>query len=169
MGLEDDRLFGLDTETQRLPEYAHIETAALSPHLGTIRLLQIYDGEQTYVFDLNYVDFNIFVPFLQTKRFVAHNALFDLSFLNARGVYDIEIGCTYILFKIITHATYPVDTGLSASLEAVTKALFNQEIVKVNQASDWSVDDLLFEQIEYSALDPICCYKIAEKASTRST
>jgi DNA polymerase-1 len=163
--IKKDVLFGIDTETMALPEYRSIGKAALSPHLSRVRLLQVFDGKSCVVFDMLYIDnVQIFKEFLESKRFIAHNAVFDLQrFMHEFGVIDMQIGCTMILAKILFHATYPDDEGLSASLENLIREVFKCEVSKENQASNWGATELTFEQIQYSALDPLYCLKLAEK------
>lgn len=167
----DDCLFGIDTETEALPEFIEYPMAALNPHLSTVRLLQLYDGVKSFVFDMKYIqDYAMFVPFLESRRFIGHNSLFDLKFFKHRfGVQTMNIGCTYILTKLIHHAVYPEDTGLQASLDYMVKSLFKEDILKKVQNSGWHVPDLTFEQIEYAAMDAVCTLKIAEKLSSGLT
>lgn len=161
-----DILFGIDTETAANPEFAHIKTAALSPLLSRIRLLQVYDGECSYVFDLDTInDSEIFIPFLETKRFVGHNAIFDLGFFRRMGVRHIDIGCTRIMYKLVSHAVYPTDSGLSASLSALAEKILGTDILKKLQASNWANPDLTFEQLEYAGLDPVIVHLIEKKLS----
>lgn len=158
------QLHGLDTETEALPEYKHISTAALSPLLSKIRLLQIYDGRIATVFDLKFINKpEIFIPYLEAGRFVAHNALFDLMFLKRLGVKKCNIACTYILFKILTHAIRPFDEGIKASLGALANGILGVPLTKEMGATDWSVPELTFEQIEYSALDAVTVLRLAER------
>lgn len=168
--LEDTTgVLGIDTETAPMPQYAHIYQAGLYPHYSTIRLLQVFDSKESYVFDLHALAKQkdnlpgLFVPFLSNHRFIAHNALFDYQFLLNFGVYQMDIGCTLIAAKLIQHAVYPTDEGLGAGLDVLVKQILKIDISKQVQASDWGVPDLTFEQIEYAALDPICCYLLAEK------
>lgn len=161
--MEKDCLFAVDTETAADEEYKLYPKAALNPHLSHIRLLQIYDGECCYVFDFHYVDGSLFIPFLETKRLLAHNAIFEYKFFRKLGVKEMNIGCTMILYKIISHSIYPDDTGLAASLESLTESVLKEPIAKYVQKSDWGVDNLNFEQIEYAAIDPVACYYIGEK------
>lgn len=161
-----DCLFGIDTETEALPNCKHIDTAALSPHLGQIRLVQIFDGSVSYVIDLRALDsftLQLLKEFLRAKKFVAHNALFECMFFRRLGVERINLGCTYIAAKLIMHATYPSDEGLSASLENLVNQVFGQEILKKLQTSDWSAQELTFEQIEYAALDAVSVWFLAHK------
>jgi len=158
----DDGLIGLDTETCAKAGYEDYESPGLSPIVGTIRLLQIFSGGVVYLFDMRHLPFNIFKKFLETKRFIAHNALFDLGFLKAQGIEHCNLSCTFIAARLLMHAKYHSDT-IPLGLAALTKMLFKEDILKVLQNSDWGKEDLTFEQLEYAALDPICVVKIAEK------
>lgn len=162
--MQKDCLFGIDTETMAKPQFKHRSDAALSAHLGQIRLLQVFDGRNSVIFDLLHIACNsIFISFLESKRFVAHNAIFDLQFFMQMGVKKMNIGCTYLVAKLLFHASYPTDEGLSASLQALTEQMFKVDMNKAMQKSDWSVPDLTFEQIEYASLDAVCVLKLAEK------
>jgi DNA polymerase-1 len=163
--IQKDLLFGIDTETMALERYRSIGKAALSPHLSKVRLLQVFDGKSAVVFDMLYIeDAIIFRRFLESKRFIAHNAVFDLQrFMHEFHVQNMNIGCTMILAKILFHATYATDEGLSASLQNLIESVFKVEVAKENQASDWAASDLTFEQVQYSALDPLYCLKLAER------
>lgn len=166
--LQDNVILGIDTETMALPQYKHISNAALSPHLSTIRLIQIFDGTTSIIIDwLKCKSKEVrreIRSLLKSRKFIAHNAIFDLAFLKkVFNVKKINIGCTFIGFKLLAHAARESDEGLRAGLDAVVKGFYAIDIAKANQVSDWSIPDLLFEQIEYSALDPICVVKIAEK------
>lgn len=159
-------LFGIDTETMALPKYKGVDDAPLNPHLSRIRLLQLFTGEVSFVFDMLTINCDdIFVPFLQGHRFLAHNAVFDLQFFKRIGVKDMNIGCTYILSKLLQQAVYPTDEGLSASLANMVQTVFKTDMLKKEQVSDWAVPDLNFSQIEYAAIDPIACLKLGEKLS----
>lgn len=163
--MEKDVLFGIDTETEPLPFYRHITKAGLSPHLSCTRLLQIFDGVNSLVFDLKFLDPKLFVPFLNTRKFIAHNALFDLQYFKLMGADNMNIGCTMILARLLFHACYPTDAGLSASLANLAEKILGTPVLKKLQISDWSMPDLTHEQIEYAALDSICVMKLAEKLS----
>lgn len=162
---EKDCLFGIDTETAAHPEYKGRTNAALSPHLSGVRLLQIFDGKNSVIFDTHSIlNRTLFTDFLENKRFVAHNAVFDLQFFKREfGVKRMNLGCTMLLSKLLFHAVYPTDEGLSVSLQNMVEKVFKENILKHAAKSDWSEPDLTFEQIEYAALDAICVLKLAEK------
>lgn len=164
---EKDCIFGIDTETQKSPQFRALTNAALSPHLSTIRLLQIFDGKNTIIFDFNYINCSRdFITFLSTHRFIGHNSIFDLQYFLKLGVPEMNLGCTRILWKLISQAYYPTDSGLDASLGALVSKVLKIDINKEHGASDWSVPDLTFEQITYAALDPIYVMLIAEKLAS---
>lgn len=158
-----DCIFGIDTETYAVGGFSNYPDAALSPHLSKIRLLQVCDGKNVIVFDLPVINaIEIFIPFLESKKFIAHYAIFDLQYFLKMGVKQMSLGCTRILAKHLFHAVYPTDAGADGSLASLAKQFLKVELSKASQKSDWS-DDLTFEQIEYAALDAICVLKLAEK------
>lgn len=159
-------ILALDTETRAFDKYKHVKEAALSPWLSRIRLLQIFDGKESFIFDLDFInDDSIFIEFLETHNFIAHNALFDLQFLMQMGVVGMKCGCTMIAAKLVFHALYPTDSGLGVSLNNLVEKLFKTNILKKLQISDWGVSELTFEQLEYASLDAIAVYKVADKLS----
>lgn len=164
--MQKDVLFGLDIETAASPKYKAYSNAALSPHMSEIRLLQVFDGKSAIVFDLYHVPFEMFIPFLEAKRFVAHNALFETKFLKHNGVSQLNIGCTMLGYIMLVQALYSEDEvgdRPKASLDEVTEKMLGTPILKHMQLSDWSMPELTYEQILYGAVDAICTCKIAEK------
>ena len=164
---EKDCFFGLDLETTALPIYANDRTAPLDPLRSVPRLLQISDGKNIAVFDLLFLPKDLFVEFLQTKRFIAHNAIFEikhlLRFFNCK---NFNVGCTYLATKLLHHAIYVDDGGISAGLEDVVKSVLKLEISKNISHSHWGNPKLNFEQIEYAAIDALVVTKLAPKLST---
>ncbi len=159
-----DCLFGLDFETAALPQYSHNRKAALSPHMSVIRLLQVFDGKNAIVFDLlSLGDPSMFVPFLESKKFIAHNALFELMFSMKLGVTQMDIGCSMLMSTLLLQATYATDDGLGVGLDDMCERVLGEKLVKASQTSDWAVPDLTFEQVEYAALDSIVTVLLAEK------
>lgn len=162
---QPEQLYSIDTETESLPEFNRRPQAALSPHLSSVRLVQIYTGRTAIILDCKFIgQVTNLRRFLEQARLVGHNSIFDLQYFYKQfGVTKCNIGCTYLVAKLIFHATQATDTGLSASLRALVNTVFKTEIVKEMQTSDWSIPDLSFEQVEYSALDAISTYYLAEK------
>lgn len=162
--MKKDVLFGIDTETAVDESFKHVTKAALSPYLANIRLIQVFDSEEIYVFDCYGIeDYAIFIPFLETKKFIAHYAMFELSHFYAMGVTKMQIGCTRILSKLIFHAVWPTDAGTGASLEDLCEMVLKIPMDKRGQTTDWSMPELTFEQVKYAALDAVAVIRIAEK------
>lgn len=170
--MKKDVLFSVDVETAALTQYKHIPTAALSPHLSRVRLFQIFDGKKVYVFDCDKIEASIsfayrpevlFIEFLSTKRFVAHNATFELQRFMQWGVKSCNIACTLITGKLVLQAIYPTDAGLRYDLGSLTDRMLKTNVLKIHGASDWGNPDLTFEQVQYAALDTLYCYAVAEK------
>jgi DNA polymerase I-like protein with 3'-5' exonuclease and polymerase domains len=167
---KEDILFGIDTETEPKPAYIGSKTAGLSPHLATVRLLQIFDGKNSIILDMKYVEvFPLLVDFLSTKRFVGHNSVFDLQFFKQWGVRNMNIGCTYILTKLIHHAILETDEDTNAKLVTVCREMLGVDLSKQMQVSNWSEPNLTFEQIQYAALDPLVALLVAEKMAPALT
>lgn len=166
---QPEEVFAIDTETEALPAYRTISQAALSPHLSRVRLIQIFTGRTAIVFDCKKIaQDSIFTRLLEERAWVGHNSVFDLGyFYRWFGIKKCNIGCTYLCAKLIIHATKSSDTGLSASLRNLVNIVFGEEIIKEMQTSDWSVPELTFEQVEYSALDAITTYYLADKLAPK--
>jgi len=167
--MKHDGILAIDTETKPLALYTNYPKAGLSPHLATVRLLQIFNGNCAYCFDMDRLLVEIFLPLLQTKRFIAHNALFDLQFFMNWDVKNMDIGCTYILTKLVYHAYQSTDSGLSASLSGACEQFLKVPIRKELQVSDWGNRDLTFEQIEYACTDVVSLYFLAQKLAKAMT
>jgi DNA polymerase I-like protein with 3'-5' exonuclease and polymerase domains len=157
--------YSLDTETEALPQYKNIGDAALSPNLSCVRLIQIFTGKSALIFDCKHIAKDLlFTSFLENEHFILHNAIFDIQyFYKYFGISHIDAGCTYLAAKLLFHALSPTDEGLSASLRSLVNGVFKTELFKEMQVSDWSVPELTWEQVEYSALDAISTYFLAQK------
>lgn len=159
-----DVLFGIDIETASLPEYRHIAQAALSPHLSEPRLVQIYNQKSIVVLDMYHcMCWGALMDFINAKRFIAHNAVFEMAFLSKVGAKNLNFHCSYLMAKCLFHATRADDGGLSASLEGMVQGLFGEGLAKDVQNSKWHEPDLTFEQIEYAAKDAPACFVVGEK------
>lgn len=165
--MEKDVLFGFDLETMSYPEYRFDTTAPLDPLRSTPRLVQICDGRNTLVFDLLYIPRELITPFLESKKLIAHNAMFELRHCYHNfGCKNVDIGCTYLATKLLHHAIYPDDGGISAGLEDIAQSLLKLNLFKNISHKHWFQPDLNFEQVQYAALDAIVVLKVAEKLVT---
>jgi len=78
------------------------------------------------------------------------------------GATSMNIGCTFIMSKLLFHASYPHDNH-SASLAEMIRAVFKLNVSKALQVSAWEKEDLTFEQLEYAGLDAVLVLKLAER------
>jgi DNA polymerase-1 len=66
-----------------------VETTALSPDEGRLRLVQLSDGKWAKVFDLYQDDEDeVRAAILEQDELVAHNAVFERAWLNAALAVD---------------------------------------------------------------------------------
>lgn len=179
------KAFGLDIETGKASDHPE---AGLDPHLSFIRLIQVFDNEAnvSYVFDL--LDTEI-IPelksFLESSRFIAHSAGFELKhFLHK----DIELGsidCSMLLSQFVGIAEvspfepdeidaededreptrYRLKGGYS--LENLIGVYFGVSVSKEEQKSDWNQEELSSKQILYAGLDAVLTYKLAKEVSKK--
>jgi len=97
------KTIGVDIETSKTCVH---KKAGLDPLLSKIRLVQIYDGKDVWVFDCFKIKncLKRLATFLQTRRSYAHYGVFEISHFTNAGVPDLEIGCTMLLDQLIYNA-----------------------------------------------------------------
>jgi DNA polymerase I-like protein with 3'-5' exonuclease and polymerase domains len=97
--------------------------------------------------DHQWVDIEEF--FAQKRYWLAHNAVFDLGWLQEHEIYpNGEVLCTMLASRILTNGQSNVKHGL----QNVVKRYLKEDISKEEQKSDWS-GDLTQGQLEYAAKD----------------
>jgi DNA polymerase-1 len=130
------------------------ETTGLQPKFGGLRLLQLAALDRLPVVidcwaleDHHWVELE---EFFATKRYwVAHNAVFDLGWLQEHELYpEGEVFCTMLASRILTNGMPNVKHGL----QHVVKRYLKEEISKEEQKSDWSAE-LTDSQLLYAAKD----------------
>ena len=107
-----------------------VETTALSPDEGDLRLVQISNGTRTLVFDAFRQD-----PYLirgaidAHEELVAHNAVFERTWLNAAlAVGRPDLHDTMIMSQVYyTGTRAAISKGFSHSLQAVMKRELKRE------------------------------------------
>jgi DNA polymerase-1 len=130
------------------------ETTGLQPTFGGLRLLQLAALDRTPVvidcWDLEDNDWIELEEFFSRKRYwVAHNAVFDLGWLQEHELYpEGDVLCTMLASRILTNGMPNVKHGL----QHVVRRYLKQELSKEEQRSDWS-GDLTSEQLKYAAMD----------------
>lgn len=154
--------YGLDTET-----------TGLEVHTSKIRLLQIANPKERFVYDLFKLDKEQLAQiktFLETHKFYIHNAMFDVPLLmQTFHVKYITCMDTMVMYSLVLKSTYTNTKStikFPKSLAVVMKVLFNVEISKKEQGSDWSIPDLTPSQLQYAELDPLYAYMVGNKLRT---
>ena len=133
------------------------ETCQLQPQVGKLRLLQL-GAESTksiVVIDLFNTDedgLDKLDQFFEKedRDWVAHNAVFDLAWLQENGFKPHgRAYCTMLASKLLNNGI----PGLKHGLAHLAKRYLDKDISKEQQASDWSAPVLTNEQLEYAAKD----------------
>ncbi|HNP52858.1 MAG TPA: DNA polymerase, partial [Nitrosomonas nitrosa] len=128
-----DQLVGLD-----------IETTGLNPRRDKICLIQLSDGLETVIIDVRrHDDLSALKEPLKRIHAVAHNAVFDMSFLQMHGI-SLNLECTQLAHHVLT--------GDCKSLKDLSKDYLDITLDKTQQISDWS-GDLSEDQLNYAARD----------------
>ena len=131
------------------------ETTGLQPIFGGLRLLQLATFQAPPVvidcWDLKDDDWVVLEEFFDVERqWVAHNAVFDLGWLQEHCIYPRgQVLCTMLASRVLTNGLPNIKNGL----QPVVKRYLGKDISKEEQRSDWSVPGLRAEQIEYAAYD----------------
>jgi DNA polymerase I-like protein with 3'-5' exonuclease and polymerase domains len=123
----------------------------LDPYRSQVRTVQVWDGGPTaYVFDVPKVGWSVLTP-LWALPLAIFNATFELKRLLREAkhaptarIYDVMTACR------LTH-------GVRPSLQQASRLYFGMDLPKTLGASDWSVDALSPEQLDYAALDAVLC------------
>lgn len=125
--------------------------------------MQVYTGKCSIVFDMWKIsDLSIFKKFLETYNFTAHYGVFDLKQFAKDGITDIDIDCTMLMFTQLIHAKHSTDAGIRFGLAYLVEGFFGIKVSKANQAHNWEIPVLTYEQVEYAALDAIYVRKLHE-------
>jgi DNA polymerase I len=131
-------------------------SAGLDPHRARIRLLQLYGGgTHVAVIDVDRTGLGV-LRRLEDMRVVAHNAAFELAFLEKAGVTPLETHCTLQACRLLTGKSRP-------SLEFAAKEFLGVEIDKTLQTSNWGAPHLSTDQLRYAAVDAVVCFRLAQR------
>lgn len=132
------------------------ETLQLQPERNKLRLIQlgcVTTGNVVLIdcFQLTGKDWEDLEAFFSVHRekWIAHNAVFDLGWLQEYGIYPSgQIRCTMLASRLIDNGLPYVQHGLNA----ICKRWLTRELSKEQQRSDWS-GELSAEQLAYAAED----------------
>lgn len=152
----------LEANKRRLAiDLAYARTAALDPHRGAIRTLQVYGGgARVTVIDIAATGPRV-LQALHGRPVIAHNYGFEFSFLSKLGVEPSRGDCTAQLARLLLGP-------FEGDLETAAPALLGiGPIDKTEQTGDWSAEILSDAQIVYAAIDAVLPWRIAEKCFPR--
>lgn len=125
------------------------ETTGLDFRKDALRLIQIATPDHAYLFDVRHIPIEALFPLFSTsRRWLFHNAKFDLKFL-------VSAGCPWPASVFDTMlASQVLKAGLRVrhSLEEVVEQELGRALPKHLQTADWS-GELSPAQCEYAARD----------------
>lgn len=182
--LDKRRKLSLDIETygNDEPNKKGERKEGLHQWKGFIRLIQIFDGEKTYIFDLGSRDSDRKLRELELKqagffdalaswlanpevKIIGHNIKFDLGFIAAQyGITGATNVSDTLLGLRVLFGDYGRAQIQSYSLGNLCKKYLNLELDKSEQSSDWG-GELTPSQINYSALDPWATWLLFDQIS----
>src|SRR5215218_3949347 len=137
-----------------------LETTGLDPRSSEIRLLQVSDGDETYVIDCRSLEVRPLVEALGKAAIVAHGAAFDWAFLYQHFGVELEnVTDTMLLAQLLAAGDMSAEKGLGP----VAKSELGINLDKAQQTSDWSLPTLTEQQLNYAALDAQVLLPLHEK------
>jgi DNA polymerase I-like protein with 3'-5' exonuclease and polymerase domains len=132
------------------------ETTGLQPEEGGLRLLQLGARDCPIVlidcWELDLAGWDAVRDFFEAKQrfWLAHNAVFDLGWLQEHGISpNGRVMCSMLASKLISNGVPNLKHGLAA----VVERYLGRELSKELQKSDWSAPVLSAEQLSYAADD----------------
>ena len=130
----------------------------LDPHMGQIRSIQIATQSEAWVFDLRAVDLNGLREVLESRSFVAFNALFEHQFLLKLGL-DICLSDAMLMDRVV-HGVVKEDMPYR-NLAQVAERELGITLDKSLQADGWGSGGCLTEeQIKYAAMDAVVAARL---------
>lgn len=178
----EERL-GLDIETDHLPEWRNHcpkngPKAGLDPHLTRIRLVQVYDNQNTvYVFDMFSIGDNLFelTELLRRGKWLAHNSVFEQKHIRKLGVDNLDIQCSMVTAMMVDRAErspFEVDEEDEDEQKLVPTAGYGLDAMcykymgvgmdKTFQKANWGLEVIPATMLMYAALDVIACRKLQD-------
>jgi DNA polymerase I len=150
--LSRSQALGLDIETEKTdPDHPQ---AGLNPKVSSIRLVQYFDGESCFIFDVKEIGGLSWIQPLLATQTIAHNALFEAQHFLEQGIIFDDLHDTMLMGRVFYNE--------GKSLSSLAQDALGLELDKILQTSDWGRPELLPEQIEYAAADAVVALKLAE-------
>ena len=133
------------------------ETLQIQPEKGKLRLIQLGCNLTKSIvvidcFDLTHEDWDILKQFFHSidRFWLAHNAVFDLGWLQEHDIYPKgHVKCSFLANRLL----YNGITGVKHGLDAVSKKHLDIVVSKEQQKSNWGAEILSTEQLTYAAKD----------------
>jgi DNA polymerase-1 len=142
-----------------------VETTALTPAEGKLRLVQLSDGKRARVYDAFRQDPDTIRNAIdRQEELVAHNAPFERTWINAALQLDRpDLHDTMVMSQVLyTGTRAALSKSFTHGLKAVVKRELKRELSKDEQTSDWGATGLTREQIAYAALDAAVLPELAD-------
>jgi DNA polymerase I-like protein with 3'-5' exonuclease and polymerase domains len=144
------------------------DTTLLDPHRSRIATLQLYaGGEHAFVIRGRALAILLRLPWFRRRRFVAHNAVFELSFPDyfyaqpGRQPWVEPIECSMQMTGLEIGASRSVLGG--RALANAAKVIGKIAVGKSFATSGWEAEQLSPGQIAYAAADSVLTYKLRRK------
>ncbi len=142
------------------------EAMGLNNHRDRLCLVQLSSGDgDAHLVQLDRNSYNapnlkIMLADVKIEK-IFHFARFDVAILHKYlGVWTKPIYCTKIASRLVR--TYTDSHGL----KDLCQELLSIKISKQQQSSDWGLNDLSAEQIQYAASDVLYLHKLKESLDT---
>jgi DNA polymerase I-like protein with 3'-5' exonuclease and polymerase domains len=138
------------------------ERAGLDPHRAAIKILQLYaGGNRAYVCRGEALALLLHSHWLRRQCLIAHNAAFEISFLQHHGAYRLppdrrpqaRIDCTMQAAGLLIGVE-------KRSLANSAQSFFALDVPKALQTSDWGARHLSAGQVAYAAADAILTFRL---------
>lgn len=153
--------FGLDTET-----------TSFDPYTGKLRLIQLSDGKETIV-----VDLNAFAEKGDLKKISALDGLREIlsDEDKVKFIHNAKFDVKWIQYFLDVEVRNVFDTMLASQLLAagdpekrhsLAEVAFNYlqlEVDKTEQTSDWDSFELTESQLKYAAFDAFVAHRLGKK------
>jgi ribonuclease D len=136
-----------------------IETTALAPAAGRIRLAQIAAGDRCVVLDCFAFDVWSLLRRATAKKsigWIAHNAEFEQSWIGRHAGFTLSpmFDTRWVFVRERARQT-GVFEPKGSNLKYVCRELLDFELNKDERLSDWSTPELSAAQLQYAALDAL--------------